>query len=81
MPQGVLPFQYEIEKKSGGMTALAGLPLHLDLAYVMGLRRMISEYVRARRSGLDGRPDNRGIGALDSGGRNLRRGHTVAGGR
>jgi hypothetical protein len=49
MPQGALPFQYEIEKKPGGMTALAGLPLYLDLAHVMGLRRLISEHVRARR--------------------------------
>jgi hypothetical protein len=27
MPRGVLAFQYEVEKKPGGMTALAGLPL------------------------------------------------------
>ena len=30
MTQGVLSFQYEEEKTSTGMTALAGLPLYLD---------------------------------------------------
>jgi hypothetical protein len=49
MPQGVLPFQYEVDKKPGGMTALAGLPLYLDLAHMMGLRRLISEHLRARQ--------------------------------
>ena len=33
MAQGVLPFKYEAEKKTTGMTALAGLPVYLDLAY------------------------------------------------
>jgi hypothetical protein len=51
MPQGVLPFQYEVEKTPGGMTALAGLPLYLDLAHVMGLRRLIGAHVRARHGG------------------------------
>jgi hypothetical protein len=32
MAQGVLPFKYESEKKTTGMTALAGLPVYLDLA-------------------------------------------------
>ena len=36
MPQGVLPFQYQEETSSAGMTALAGLPTYLDLAYVAG---------------------------------------------
>jgi hypothetical protein len=54
---------YEIEKKSGGMTALAGLPLYLELAYVMGLRLMISEYVRERR-GDRGWTDDQMIVAL-----------------
>jgi len=31
MPQGVLPFQYQEEKFSNGMTALAGLPAYLHL--------------------------------------------------
>lgn len=31
------------------MTAMAGLPLYLEFAHVMGLRRMICEYVQARQ--------------------------------
>lgn len=34
--QGVLPFQYEEEKSSTGMTALAGLPLYLALFAATG---------------------------------------------
>jgi len=37
MTQGVLPFKYEEEKSKSGMTALAGLPISLDLARVLGL--------------------------------------------
>jgi hypothetical protein len=32
MAQGVLPFKYETEKNTTGMTALAGLPVYLDMA-------------------------------------------------
>lgn len=39
MPQGVLPYKYEEEKTQSGMTALAGLPVYLDLASVLGLGR------------------------------------------
>ena len=49
MAQGLLPFQYEVEKKQGGMTALGGLPLYLDLAHSLGLRRLIAEHVQARQ--------------------------------
>jgi hypothetical protein len=38
--QMVLLFQYEVEKKSGGMTALSGLPLYLEFAHLMGLWRV-----------------------------------------
>ena len=47
MPQGVLLFQYGIQKAPVGMTGLAGLPLYLDLARVMGVRRLIGDHVRA----------------------------------
>ena len=47
MKQGVLPFQYEEEKKSTGMTALGGL----DLAHVSGLWRSIGRHVRVREKG------------------------------
>ena len=39
MEQGVLPFKYEAEKKTTGMTALAGLPAYLDLTKVAGLSK------------------------------------------
>jgi hypothetical protein len=32
MAQGVLPYKYEGERSDGGMTALAGLTIYLDLA-------------------------------------------------
>ena len=51
MKQGVLPFQYEEEKTSTGMTALAGLPVYLDLAQVAGLTRSIERHVRLREWG------------------------------
>jgi len=48
MQQGALPFQYEIEGGSSGLTALAGLPVYLELAAVMGLRESIEEHVKVR---------------------------------
>ena len=41
MAQGILPFQYEIERSPSGMTSLAGLPAYLDLALVSGLTNSI----------------------------------------
>ncbi len=49
MAQGLLPFQYEIEKRDGGLTALAGLPAYVEFAHAMGLGRLISEHVRVRQ--------------------------------
>ena len=63
MAQGILPFQYEVEKKSGGLTSLAGLPAYLEFAHVMGLRRMIDYHVRAR-DGNQGWTDDQMIMAL-----------------
>jgi len=48
MPQGILPFKYEEEKRSGGMTGLAGLPTYLELSYILGLSDAIDEHVRVR---------------------------------
>ena len=42
MKQGVLPFQYEEEKSSTGMTALSGLPAYLELAHAAGLRSSLA---------------------------------------
>lgn len=49
MTQGLLPFHYEIEKRDGGLTALAGLPAYVEFAYTMGLGRIISEHVQVRQ--------------------------------
>ena len=46
MAQGVLPFQYREEQTASGMTALAGLPLYLELAHVAGLPDAIRRHVR-----------------------------------
>lgn len=48
MKQGVFPFKYEVEKKSGGMTALAGLPTYLEFGYVMGLSKSIEDRLKIR---------------------------------
>jgi hypothetical protein len=50
MAQGVLPYKYEEEKIDGGMTALAGLPVYLDLASVLGLGDHIRAHMHLRRS-------------------------------
>jgi len=50
MAQGILPYKYEEEKKSGGMTSLAGLPLYLDLAFALGLPRSIERNLAFRPS-------------------------------
>jgi hypothetical protein len=63
MAQGILPFQYEVDKKPGGMTGLAGLPLYLDFAHVMGLWRLIAQHVRVRQ-GNQGWTDDQMIMAL-----------------
>ena len=63
MSQGVLPFQYEEEKKSTGMTAVAGLPAYLDLARVAGLAKSIGRHVRLREGG-QGWSDSQMISSL-----------------
>ena len=50
MPQGLLPFQYEEEKTGSGMTALAGLPLYLELAQVAGLPASLRRHVQVAGS-------------------------------
>jgi hypothetical protein len=45
LPQGVLGFQYEADRSSGGLTSLAGLPLYLDLVQVIGLGEAIRQHV------------------------------------
>jgi len=50
MPQGLLPYKYEEEKKPAGMTSLAGLPLYLDLAHALGLPKSIERHLTLRPS-------------------------------
>lgn len=51
MAQGVLPFKYEEEKKETGMTSLAGLPVYLDLATIMGLGESIEKHLHIKQRG------------------------------
>jgi len=46
--QGALPFKFEAESRRSGMTALAGLPLYLDLARVAELSKSIDRNVSIR---------------------------------
>jgi len=50
MTQGVLPFKYEEEKTQSGMTALAGLPIYLDLAQVIGLSKSIQKHIKVKEN-------------------------------
>lgn len=50
MAQGILRYKYEEEKNKGGMTALAGLPVYLDLAWVLGVGDSIGAHVHVRKS-------------------------------
>ena len=51
MAQGILPFKYETEEKTTGMTALGGLPAYLDLAQVIGLSKSIQKHIKVRAGG------------------------------
>ena len=51
MAQGILPFKYESEKKTTGMTALGGLPAYLDLAKVIGLSKSVQKHLKVRAEG------------------------------
>jgi len=53
MAQGILPFKYENEKKSTGMTALADLPVYLDLAQIRGLSKSIARHLKVRKGGQE----------------------------
>ena len=51
MAQEVLPYKYEEERAERGMTALAGLPIYLDLASLLGVGDSIRAHVHLRKSG------------------------------
>jgi len=63
MAQGILPFKYETEKKTTGMTALGGLPAYLDLAQVIGLNKSVQKHLKVR-SGGQGWTDSQMVLAL-----------------
>lgn len=46
MAQGILPFKYDGEATQSGVTALAGLPLYLELIQASGLAAAIRQHVR-----------------------------------
>lgn len=48
MAQGILPFQYEVEKVEEGMTSHAGLPLYLELFEALGIRESLDRSVGGR---------------------------------
>jgi hypothetical protein len=49
MPQHVLPFKYEMEKKEKNLTGLAGLLLYLELFTAIKLHRIITQNVTVRK--------------------------------
>ena len=55
LPQGVLGFQHEADRSSGGLTSLAGLPLYLDLVEAIGLGAAIRIMWLDRRAGWTSR--------------------------
>lgn len=62
MPQGVLSYQYEEEKKEAGLTALAGLPVYLDLLQALGFGESVQKYLGVR--GTQGYTDGQMLTAL-----------------
>ena len=51
MAQGPLPFHYDEESSSTGMTAMSGLPAYLDLAEAAGLGESVRRHVGMREGG------------------------------
>ncbi|HYW76921.1 MAG TPA: IS1380 family transposase [Gammaproteobacteria bacterium] len=64
MAQGVLPFQYQEQSTTTGLTALAGLPAYLDLAQAAGLRDAIQRHLGVRAGGAQGWTDSQVVMAL-----------------
>jgi len=51
MAQRLLPYQYEVERSKASVTALAGLPIAMDMAVAAGLLESMGEHLQARRRG------------------------------
>ena len=63
MQQGHLPFHYEVENQSTGMTAWSGLPAYLDLASVARFGESVRRHVGVRE-GAQGWTDAQMVTAL-----------------
>jgi hypothetical protein len=64
MAQGVLPFQYQNQKRVSGLTALAGLPAYLDLAQAAGLRDSLCRHLKIRSDSTQGWSDHQIVMSL-----------------
>jgi hypothetical protein len=64
MAQGVLCFQYKEQARVSGLTALAGLPVYLDLAQAAGLRDALREHLQVRARSSQGWSDEQMVMAL-----------------
>ncbi|MCG2812963.1 MAG: IS1380 family transposase, partial [Candidatus Aminicenantes bacterium] len=50
MSQGLLPYKYEIEKREGGLTALGGVGLYLDMFRALKLGHILDSSIGIRDS-------------------------------
>jgi hypothetical protein len=64
MPQGILSFHYESSLAKAGMTALAGLPIYLDLCHAAGLGKSIRRHMGVRADGGQGWTDSQIVMSL-----------------
>jgi hypothetical protein len=48
MTQGVLPFKYQGEDRTGGMTGLGGLPIYMEAMHQIGMKEWVEKHVRVR---------------------------------
>ena len=64
MTQGILPFQYQAELSTTGMTGLAGLPAYLELAVASGLIDSIRRHMRVCADQSQGWTDDQIIMSL-----------------
>ena len=64
MTQGILPFQYQAELSTTGMTALAGLPPYFELAVASGLAGSIRRHMRVCAEQTQGWTDEQIIMSL-----------------
>ena len=64
MIQELLPFQYEVDPVNSGQTALAGLPMYLDLAAISGLTDSIRRHLTINSNKQQGWTDEQIVMSL-----------------